>query len=674
MMPIATANCSLKEFVERAPSAIAMLDRDMRYVAVSSRFLVDRRLTKYTVQSLLGRSHYEVFPNLPEQRRALHRRALAGETFTAEEDLMELHDGKKDWIRWQMEPWWLSDEAIGGILISSEIITARKKAEEALAASESLLRLSQEAGQIGSWDWDLESNEVRWSDFQFRQFGFEPTGGKPVPVEAWRSLVSPDDLPRLDQTLKSLFDSGNSSEMEYRINLPRGQRWFLSRVHVRRNESGKAVHLLGIDMDITERRALEENLRELNRTLEKRVQEEVAGREAVQSRLYQSERLQSIGQLTGGIAHDFNNLLTVITGTIDVLAELVADQPEAAKIVNSIESAADRGARLTTSLLAFARKQPLQPQDVDVDRLAQEACRMLEPTLGRQIEIRFVKTSGEHWVRVDSAQLTSSIVNLGINARDAMPNGGTLTLEVKPAHLDEKDAALRDLMPGNYVTIVVQDTGTGIPEPIRDKIFEPFFTTKDIGKGTGLGLSSTFGFVKQSNGHIEFHSVEGGGSTFTIYLPATDRMSSRSVPSSCDEPLQYGDKTILCVEDDKLVREFVAAQLLSLGYKTIVVGDANSALSIIESPAAIDLVFTDIIMPGGMSGWQLANRARQKRPELKFLFTSGYSNIDTEHVRPELLLKKPYRRQELSNKIFRALDLDAALPSPASQAGRLQAS
>ena len=664
-MPTATANCSLKEFVERAPSAIAMLDSEMRYVAVSHRFIVDRRLTNHTVQSLVGRSHYEVFPNLPEQRRALHRRTLAGETFSVEEDLMVLHDGKKDWIRWQMEPWWRPDETIGGILVSSEIITARKKAEEALAASESLLRLSQEAGQIGSWDWNLESNEVRWSDFQFRQFGFVPAAGEPVPIEVWRSLVSSDDLPKLDRALRSLFECGESSEMEYRINLPRGQRWFLSRVHVRRNESGKAVHLLGIDMDITERRILEDNLRELNRTLENRVHEEVAAREAAQSRLRQSEQMQSIGQLTGGIAHDFNNLLTVITGTIDILADLVADRPEAAKIVSSIGSAADRGARLTTSLLAFARKQPLQPNDVHVEKLLQEACQMLEPTLGRQIQIRLVKTDSEHWVRVDSAQLTAAIVNLGINARDAMPDGGILSLEVKPVNLDEKDAALRDLVPGNYVVITVQDTGTGIPESIRSKIFEPFFTTKDVGKGTGLGLSSVFGFVKQSNGHIEFDSMEGLGSTFTVYLPATKSVSSQSRSLSKDKPLQHGNKTILCVEDDKLVREFVSAQLQALGYKMIVVENGKDALSIIESPAEIDLVFTDIIMPGGMTGWQLAERARQKRPELKFVFTSGYSNAETENVRPDLILKKPYRLQELSNTIFRALDTDAVLLSPA---------
>jgi signal transduction histidine kinase len=406
---------------------------------------------------------------------------------------------------------------------------------------------------------------------------------------------------------------------------------------------------------ITERRATEDELRDLTRNLETRVEEAVAAREAAQLRLAQAQKMQSVGQLTGGIAHDFNNFLTVIIGTIDMLAEGVADNPRLAKIVKSIDDAAERGMQLTANLLAFARQQPLRPREVDVRALIAEVHQLVEPIIGRQIEVDCGLQGDVGSVLVDPTQLSSALVNLAINARDAMPDGGKLVLDATDVTLDESEANHRELEPGRFIVIAVADTGTGIPQSIRERIFEPFFSTKEVGKGTGLGLSIVHGFIKQSRGHIEFSSEEGLGTTFRIYLPAV--VSPLLPPMELPRGPQSatGTETILCVDDDAMVRSYVTAQLQGLGYKTISAANAREAVSILDSAAKIDLLFTDIVMPGGMDGWQLAEQAALRRPKLKVLFTSGYSAANANPVRSNLLVK-PYRSAEIARMLRLALD------------------
>jgi signal transduction histidine kinase/CheY-like chemotaxis protein len=380
---------------------------------------------------------------------------------------------------------------------------------------------------------------------------------------------------------------------------------------------------------------------------------------AADQQLHQAQKMEAVGQLTGGIAHDLNNLLTVITGTIEILAEAVADRPELVAITKMIDDAAARGADLTQRLLAFARKQPLRPVEVDVNSLVIETTNLLRSTLGEQVEVHLVLAGDASRALIDPSQLTNAILNLALNARDAMPEGGKLTIETCNVVLDENYAGTNsEVTPGNYVLVAVADSGHGIPPDIIDNVFEPFFTTKDVDKGSGLGLSMVYGFVKQSNGHIKIYSEEGVGTTVRIYLPQAE-----GVPQAVEAPIapgiEGGSETILVVEDDHLVRAFVVNQIKSLGYATLTAVNAVEAMNFIDGPEAIDLLFTDMIMPGSMNGRQLAEKALQCRESLKVLFTSGYSNeaiIHHGHLDAGvLLLAKPYRTSDLARMIRAAL-------------------
>jgi PAS domain S-box-containing protein len=377
--------------------------------------------------------------------------------------------------------------------------------------------------------------------------------------------------------------------------------------------------------------------------------------------LRQAQKMESVGQLTGGVAHDFNNILTVITGTIEILEEGVADRPELAAIAKMIDDAAERGSQLTRNLLAFSRRQPLQPRKTNVNELVVETARLLRPTLGENIEIEAMLDDNASLALIDPSQLTTSLLNLAINARDAMPNGGKLTFETSDVVLDDSYTAMNpDTRPGPYVMIAVSDNGSGIAGAIIDKVFEPFFTTKAPGKGSGLGLSMVYGFVKQSEGHIKIYSEESYGTTIKIYLP---RATDQAEPSALTAPavlIDGGYETILIVEDDALVRTYVTAQVKSLGYRTFSATNGAEALALIDGDAPVDLLFTDVVMPGGMNGRQLADEARKRRPELKVLFTSGYTeNAIVHHGRLDpgvLLLAKPYRKPQLAEMIRVALD------------------
>jgi nitrogen-specific signal transduction histidine kinase/CheY-like chemotaxis protein len=381
---------------------------------------------------------------------------------------------------------------------------------------------------------------------------------------------------------------------------------------------------------------------------------------AAEAQMRQAQKMDAIGQLTGGVAHDFNNILTVITGTIGILAEAVEDQPEMVSIAKLIDDAAERGAQLTKHLLAFARKQPLQPVEIDVNSLILEAAKLLHPTLGEQIEIS-PRLSKEAWpTLIDPNQLTTAVLNLALNARDAMPKGGKLVLETSNVHLDDDYASMNsEVTPGGYVMIAVSDTGTGIPADLIEKVFDPFFTTKEVGKGTGLGLSMVFGFVKQSGGHIKIYSEEGHGTTVKIYLPRSTGQGQAAGAMHAATEVVGGDEIVLVVEDDSLVRKYVVAQVASLGYATLEATTAAEALKIIDG-AKVDLLFTDVIMPGGMNGRQLVDEALRRRPALKTLFTSGYTENSIVHqgkLDPGVnFLSKPFRRQDLALKVREVLD------------------
>ena len=386
---------------------------------------------------------------------------------------------------------------------------------------------------------------------------------------------------------------------------------------------------------------------------------DVTEQRAAEAQFRQVQKMEAIGQLTGGVAHDFNNILTVITGTIQILADGVADRPQLHSITQMIDSAATRGSELTKHLLAFSRKQPLRPRDVDINDLALETATLLRAALGEKLRVNLEMFADTWPAIVDPSQLTNAILNLALNARDASPHGGTLTISTGNLHLDASNVpADSDIAPGDYVTIKVSDTGEGMDRVTLGRAFEPFFTTKDVGKGTGLGLSMVYGFAKQSKGHVSISSTPAG-TLVTLYLPR-----SLSADPVVDEvtsvtPAQRGHETILIVEDDDLVRAYVVAQIEGLGYQTISATDANEAQTVLDSSATIDLLFTDIVLPGPRNGRQVAEAAVLQRPGLKVLFTSGYTDdaFNSEALRDSgvLLLIKPYRVGELANMIRHAL-------------------
>lgn len=378
------------------------------------------------------------------------------------------------------------------------------------------------------------------------------------------------------------------------------------------------------------------------------------------SRLMQSQRMEAIGQLTGGVAHDFNNLLTVVLGNADLLAELSADDPARRQLAEMIVEAAQRGASLTQQLLAFARKQPLAPSVVDVNQRVASLDPMLRRTLGEHIEIELVRGAGLWPAMVDPAQLENALLNLCLNARDAMPTGGKLTLETANAALDQRYADQHpEVVPGQYVMLAVSDTGSGIAPENLARVFEPFFTTKEKGRGTGLGLAMVYGFARQSAGHVSIYSEPDHGTTVKLYLPRAAGKPGADAAAAGEPSVRGGAETVLVVEDDEPVRQLACHELRALGYHVLEAGSGAEAMRIVEGDAPIDLLFTDVVMPGGMSGRQLVDAAQAARPGLRVLYTSGYTeNAIVHHGRLDagvMLLAKPYRRADLARAIRSAL-------------------
>jgi len=407
--------------------------------------------------------------------------------------------------------------------------------------------------------------------------------------------------------------------------------------HVR-DEEGASRGVLAINTDVTERLEL-------------------------QRKLQHAQRMEAVGRLTGGIAHDFNNLLTVVLGTSDILVDSLAHEPELAAFAEMARAAAQRGAELTHHLLSFARRQPLAPHVIDLNRLLADMDGLLRRALGEDVQIELIRGGGLWEALVDPTQLESAILNLCLNARDAMPRGGRLTIETANARLDTEYADNHaEVIPGQYVMVAVTDTGEGMTPEQISRAFEPFYTTKPEGAGTGLGLSMVYGFVKQSLGHVKIYSEVGEGTVVKLYLPRARK--SPSLADADDSPRRAlapgGSERILLVEDDELVRGFAARELMALGYEVVSAADGLEALARLQAdPEGFDLLFTDVVMPGGLNGSELAEEARQIAPAIAVLFTSGYTeNAIVHHGRldPEvLLLHKPYRRLELAAKVRLAL-------------------
>jgi PAS domain S-box-containing protein len=412
------------------------------------------------------------------------------------------------------------------------------------------------------------------------------------------------------------------------------------------------------------RRASEQasvELRVLNATLEARVAEAVAERLKVEDALRQAQKMEAVGQLTGGIAHDFNNMIAVVLAGLTLLErKLAKGETDVADLIAAARNGADRAAALTQRLLAFSRQQALSPQVLNANRMVADMSELLRRTIGETIVMETVLAGGLWKVRADANQLENTIVNLAVNARDAMPAGGRLTIETANSHLDDRYAAEHAILAGQYVMITVTDTGTGMSPEIVDKVFDPFFTTKPPGKGTGLGLSQVFGFVKQSGGHIKVYSEPGHGTSVKIYLPRDCGGAEVQDATVEAEPLPTAQAgVILVVEDDDQVRRLSKQMLVELGYQVLTARNGTEALRLLDRRTDICLVFTDVVMPD-MNGRQLVEEARRKRPDIKVLYTTGYTRNAIVHngvLDPDVdLLPKPATLEQIAAKVRSVLE------------------
>jgi PAS domain S-box-containing protein len=524
-----------------------------------------------------------------------------------------------------------SDGNIVSVQGAVQDITAAKVA--ALAAQESAerLRVLSLATKDAIWDFDAVSRAFWLSDGFRELLGFGRGDGE-MTAELLIDSVHPDDRDRMLARIRNaIAGSGEGWSDSYRIRRRNGSYLHVvDRGFLVREPDGKLMRIVGGITDISERLLLEEQLR-------------------------QSQRLESLGQLTGGVAHDFNNLLGVISGNLELVNETLDSRPDLQEMLGAALRATERGATLTRSMLAFARQQPLDPRAVDPNGIVREMLTLLRRTLAENIEIKFVP--GSTWeCDVDTGQLQNALLNLAVNARDAMPDGGRLTLETADATLDEDYAADNaEVTAGDYLMLAVSDTGSGMPPDIVTRIFEPFFTTKEVGKGTGLGLSMVYGFAKQSLGHLKVYSEVGEGTTVRLYLPRSGGNAEPSAAEAIVSNRRGRGETILVVEDDDDMRIMTSGLLRSLGYSVLAADAAPAALDILGQSRTIDLLLTDVILPGLMNGRRLADEALRLRPNLKVVYMSGYTeNAILHHGRLDPgvhLLQKPFLKRELSSKL-----------------------
>jgi PAS domain S-box-containing protein len=521
----------------------------------------------------------------------------------------------------------------GGVALVRTDITALKRHEEELARASQRLADAIEAIPGAFVLYDADDRLVLWNN-KYAEFHGENvdilkagrSAEEIIRMQAERG-VYPDAVGRIDEFVADVVDWHRRAAEAREIQLADG-RWLL--LQQRRTGDGGRV---GLRFDITESKLRDQQLS-------------------------RAQKMEAVGQLTGGIAHDFNNLLTVILGNLDLLEELIAADARPTAHLKGALAAAERGAALTQRLLAFARRLPLRAEPIAVNELVGGMGELLGRTLGEDIELKLALAARPPRALADAAQLENALVNLALNARDAMPGGGRLTIETGEAELDEEYARSHaEVKAGRYVMIGVADTGHGMPPAVLERAVEPFFTTKGAGKGTGLGLSMVYGFAKQSGGHLRIYSEPGHGTSVRLYLPLAE---AEPAAQERRPATTGGNETILVVEDDESVRQLVIVMLESLGYRVAAAADGREALAALEREPHVDLLFTDVVMPRGVSGRELADRAIKARPGLKVLFTSGYTeNAIIHHGRLDegvRLLSKPYQRGDLARKIREVLD------------------
>jgi PAS domain S-box-containing protein len=544
-------------------------------------------------------------------------------------------------------------ELLARVNANLQLARLRREATRDLRESEERFRNMADNAPIMMW-----MNDADGACTYFNRGWYEFTGMTPDRALGYGAfdVLHPEDTERAKADFFNSIRNRQPLRVENRVRRADGAwRWVLGAGSPRFDGEGEFRGFIGSLVDITEHKEAERVLQRANADLEKAVAVAVAERAAAEAQLHHAQKMEAVGRLTGGVAHDFNNVLQIIGGSLQLLAREVAGNLRAETRLQTAVAGVARGSRLASQLLAFGRRQPLAPKVVNLGRMLRSIDEMLRRALGESIEIETIVAGGLWNALVDPAQVENVLLNLAINARDAMQGRGKLTIELGNASLDDAYVAnWPDVKSGQYVMLAVTDTGCGIPPDIMEQVFEPFFTTKSEGRGTGLGLSMTYGFVKQSGGHVKIYSEVGIGTTVRIYLPRVRQLEDAETVADSG-PLTGGSETILVAEDDEDVRVTVADMLSELGYKVLKAKDADAALAIVESGVAIDLLFTDVVMPGGLRSPDLARKACERLPGLKVLFTSGYTDNAIVHGgrldEGVELLSKPYTKESLARKL-----------------------
>ena len=570
----------------------------------------------------------------------------------------------------------VGDPAARQIGIFFNDTTERHRSEQALRQSEAVARENSQRVQlalaagaiIGTWNWDLPSDQFAVDEAFAHAFGIDPALGRSgLSLEQVIATVHPEDKDGLIEAIQEVIGRGGAYAHQYRVKNAAGvYAWVEANGRVDFDAQGAPKSFPGVLINVNERRAVQAErdqataeLRKLSETLEQQVVDRTAALMQAEEQLRQSQKMEAVGQLTGGLAHDFNNLLAGITGALELIGIKMAkgQVEDIDRYLLAAQGAAKRAAALTHRLLAFSRRQTLDPKPTDVNALIGGMNDLIQRTVGPGILVETIGASGLWITRVDVSQLENALLNLCLNARDAMPDGGRITIETENRRLDREAARSLDLAEGQYLSLSVTDTGSGMSPEVISKAFDPFFTTKPIGQGTGLGLSMIYGFAKQSAGHVRIHSEVGAGTTICIYLPryyGPAELDEQQILAQQLDAARAGE-TILVVDDEPTVRMLVTEVLSGLGYAVIEAGDSAAGLKILQSDAQIDLLVSDVGLPGGMNGRQMADAARAHRPELKTLFITGYAEnaaIGDGHLPPGMqVMTKPFSVEALAARV-----------------------
>ncbi len=661
----------LSRLTNALPILVGYVDRDYVY-----KFANDGYLEWFgrSAEEVIGRSVPEIVGDaFFSSRRAYLDRALGGEKIVSD-TVISRPDGSKRAAEIRYVPRYIADGSVDGIYVLIIDIEDRKRSEHEIVLSNNRFRAAVDAVHGVLWTNTAHGmmlgEQPAWGALTGQSFDEYQGFG-------WVEAVHPEDRDHSLESWTKAVSARATYIWEHRVRRHDGvYRTFAIRGVPIFDNSGDIAEWVGVHTDITEQRLAEntlkehasnlereirhriraeEQLRQLNEGLEARVETEIAERRQTERALQQAQKMESIGQLTGGVAHDFNNLLQVIAGNLQLLSKDVIGNERAERRLENALAGVHRGAKLASQLLAFGRRQALEPRVINISRFVTGMDDLLRRSLGEAIEVEVI-TSGGLWnTYADPNQVENALLNLAINARDAMEGHGKLTIEVGNAVLDRDYARKHsEVSPGQYVMLAVTDTGSGMSPDILEKVFEPFFSTKPEGKGTGLGLSMVYGFAKQSSGHVNIYSEVGQGTTVKMYLPrsAADEDREVVIPTG---PVEGGTETILVVEDDEEVRSTVVETLSDLGYRVLTARDAQAGLTVVESGIPIDVIFTDVVMPGPLKSREMARRAQERLPNLAVLFTSGYTENSIVHGGKldsgVELLSKPYTREALARRI-----------------------